>query len=167
MKETNLVSKAEVLSELNASRDAMLKALEGLGDDQMLEPGVVGDWSVKDILVHLSLWEAELVTLLWQARQGRKPTTAQLSPDTVDELNARWYPIHKDRALDKVLEDFHAVRRQTARRVEAFTDQELADPELFAWLDGEPLERWIAEDSYGHEAEHMAQIVAWRGSRGK
>jgi len=160
------VSKAAVLSELNASREAMLKTLEGLDDDQMVEPGVIGDWSVKDILVHLSLWEAELVTLLWQARQGRKPTTAQLSPDTVDELNARWYPMHKDRALNQVLEDFHAVRRQTARRVDGFTDKELADPGLFPWLDGEPLGHWIAEDSYGHEAEHMAQIITWRQSHG-
>lgn len=159
------MSKAAILSELKASREAMLKAVEGLDDDLMNEPGVIGEWSVKDILVHLSLWEAELVTLLWQARQGRKPTTAQLSPDTVDELNARWYPMHKNRPLDQVMEDFHAVRRQTGRRVEGFTDGELADPELFAWLDGEPLERWVADDSYGHEAEHIAQILAWRQSK--
>jgi hypothetical protein len=160
------VSKAAILTSLRASREAMLKAVDGLDEDGMREPGVTGDWSVKDILVHLSLWEAELVTLLWQARQGRKPTTAQLSRESVDELNARWYPLHKDRALDQVLEDFHAVRRQTARRVEGFTDQELADPDLFPWLDGEPLEHWIADDSYGHEAEHMAEIIAWRQKRG-
>jgi hypothetical protein len=160
------VSKATILHSLKTSREAILKAVEGLSDAQMIEPGVIGDWSVKDLLVHLSLWEAELVTLLWQARQGRKPTTAQLSRETVDELNARWYPMHKDRALDLVLQDFHAVRRQTARRVEAFTDQELQDAGLFPWLGGEPLEHWIAEDSYGHEAEHMDQIIAWRQTVG-
>jgi hypothetical protein len=160
------MSKADILSSLKASREAMLEAVDGLDAAAMCEPGVIGDWSVKDILVHLSLWEAELVTLLWQARQGRKPTTAQLSPESVDELNARWYPLHKDRALDRVLEDFHAVRRQTARRVEAFSDEELADPELFPWLEGESLERWVAADSYGHEAEHRPQILAWRQSHG-
>lgn len=160
------MSKADVLSTLKASREAMLKAIQGLGDEAMHEPGVIGDWSIKDILIHLSLWEAELVTLLWQARQGRKPTTAQLGPETVDELNASWHLMHKDRALERVLDDFHAVRHQTARRVDGFTDQELADPDLFPWLDGEPLEHWIAEDSYGHEDEHMAQIVIWRESRG-
>ena len=40
----------------------------------MIQPGVVGQWSLKDILVHLTLWEAELVTLLFQARQGQKPS---------------------------------------------------------------------------------------------
>jgi hypothetical protein len=160
------VSKVDILSSLITSREAMLKALEGLDDEQMLSPDVTGEWSIKDILVHLSLWEAELVTLLWQARQGRKPTTAQLSPETVDELNARWYVTHKDRALTQVMDDFQAVRHQTARRVDGFSDNELGDPKLFAWLDGEPLEHWIAEDSYGHEAEHMAQIVAWRESKG-
>jgi hypothetical protein len=160
------VSKADMLSSLKTSREAMLEALDGLSDEGMHTPDVIGEWSIKDILVHLSLWEAELVTLLWQARQGRKPTTAQLSPETVDELNARWYVMHKDRALAQVMDDFQAVRHQTARRVDGFTEDELGDPNLFPWLDGEPLEHWIEEDSYGHEAEHMAQIVAWRASRG-
>jgi hypothetical protein len=164
--ESNPVSKEEILSSLKTSREAMLKAFEGLDDELMLSPDVVGEWSIKDILVHLSLWEAELVTLLWQARQGRKPTTAQLSPETVDDLNARWYVMHKDRTLAQVMDDFRAVRHQTARRVDGFTDLELGDSELFSWLDGEPLEHWIAEDSYGHEAEHMAQIVAWRKAKG-
>jgi hypothetical protein len=160
------MSKADLLSSLKTSREGMLAALDGLDDEGMSEPGVIDEWSVKDILVHLSLWEAELVTLLWQARQGRRPTTAQLGKETVDELNARWHGMYKDRALDRVLDDFRAVRHQTERRVDGFTDGELADPNLFPWLNGEPLEHWIAEDSFGHEAEHMAQILAWRKSHG-
>lgn len=160
------MSKADILVSLKSNREAMLKSLDGLSEAQMQEPGVSGDWSIKDILVHLSLWEAELVTLLWQARQGRKPTSAQLGKEAVDDLNARWHAMYKDRDLERVLDDFHAVRQQTARRVDGFTDNELADPNLFSWLDGQPLERWIAEDSYGHEAEHMDQILAWRKLRG-
>lgn len=160
------MSKETVLSALKASRESMLKALEGLDDPALHEPSVMGDWSVKDILVHLSLWESELVTLLWQARQGRKPGTALLGQESVDELNARWFEMHKDRPIEQVLEDFHAVRRQTARRVDSYTDRELGDPDLFPWLKGETLERWIAEDSYEHENEHAAQIIAWRRSRG-
>lgn len=159
------MSKETVLSSLKASREAMLKAVEGLDDQALQEPGVLGDWSVKDILVHVSLWEAELVKLLWQAREGRKPSSAQLGRESVDELNAQWYQVHKDRAIEQVLEDFNAVRHQTARRVDSYTDKELADPDLFPWLNGEPLEQWIAEDSYGHESEHTAQIIAWRRQR--
>ena len=160
------MTKEAVISSLKTSRESLLSAIEGLDDEAMLEPGVVGDWSVKDVLVHLSLWEAELVTLLWQARQGRKPATAQLGDDSVDELNARWYQMHRDRVLAQVLDDFHAVRHQTLRRVDGFSDRELTDPELFPWLNGEPLEQWIASDSFGHEDEHTAQIIAWRQSRG-
>ena len=160
------MSKEAVISSLKTSRESLLSAIEGLDNDTMLEPGVIGDWSIKDILVHLGLWEAELVTLLWQARQGRRPTTAQLGDESVDDLNARWYQMHKDRDLAQVLDDFHAVRHQTLRRVDGFSDRELSDLELFPWLNGESLEQWIDSDSFGHEAEHVAQIVAWRKSRG-
>src|SRR3990172_10432092 len=120
----------------------------------MLEPGVIGDWSIKDILVHLSLWEAELVTLLWQARQGRRPTTAQLGDESVDDLNARWYQMHKDRDLAQVLDDFNAVRHQTLRRVDGFSDRELTDPELFPCLTGEPPNQWFASAIFGPETPH-------------
>ncbi|OGO71165.1 MAG: hypothetical protein A2Z37_06955 [Chloroflexi bacterium RBG_19FT_COMBO_62_14] len=160
------MSKEAVISSLKTTRESLLSAIEGLDNETMLEPGVIGDWSIKDILVHLSLWEAELVTLLWQARQGRRPTTAQLGDESVDDLNARWYQMHKDRDLAQVLDDFHAVRHQTLRRVDGFSDRELTDPELFPWLNGESLEQWIDSDSFGHEAEHVAQILTWRKSRG-
>jgi len=160
------VSKEAVISSLKTSRESLLSAIEGLDNEAMLEPNVIGDWSVKDILVHLSLWEAELVTLLWQARQGRRPATAQLADESVDDLNARWYQMHRDRDLAQVLDDFHAVRHQTLRRVDGFSDRELTDPELFPWLNGEPLEQWIDSDSFGHEAEHVVQILTWRKSRG-
>lgn len=160
------MSKDEILDALEDEREKLLETIDDLPQPTMLEGGVMGDWSVKDILAHLTMWEAELVKLLWQARQSQKPTTLHLSNPDVDAINASWRERARERPLALVLEDFRVVRKQTSRRVEAFSEAELNDGQLFTWLEGAPLWEWVAGDSFQHEAEHAAQIAAWRKQRG-
>ena len=148
------------------SRENLLKAIDGLSDEQLAEPGAVGDWSVMQILFHMSMWEAELVKLLYQVAQGSQPTTAHFSKDDVETIHANWMRIGHTRSPEQMLDDFAAVRKQTTRRVSAFSDADLADPQRYPWLQGRPLWDWIGESSFQHEAEHAAQIRAWRSSRG-
>ena len=159
------MDKQELIDKLEQSREEFLDTIEALSEEEMEQPGVMEGWSVKDILAHIALWESELVKLLFQARQGRKPTTIHFTGETVDERNAKWHNQSKDRPLERVLEDFHGVRNQTIRRVEAFPDRDLDDPQRYPWLQGEPLWKWIAADSYEHEAEHAPQIREWREQR--
>jgi len=160
------MTKDELLDALEDERENLMETIEGLSDEVMLVPGVIGDWSVKDILSHLSQWEAELVKLLWQAQQGIRPTGLRYTQEEVDAVNADWREAHKDRDLDSVLSDLQAVRKQTIRRIDAFSDRELNDAQRWPWLRGEPLWKWIESDSFGHEAEHAAEIKDWRARRG-
>lgn len=161
------MDKNQLLEALETGREQFLDLIEGLSEAELQQPGVVGDWSIKDILAHLSRWEGELIKLLWQARNGQRPTAAQLSQlsDADDDTNARWYAESRQRPLELILADFHAVRNQTERRVESFSEHDLTDPGRFAWLGGRPLWEWIKGDSFGHEAEHAAQIRAWLEGR--
>lgn len=158
------MNKNKIINTLEQSREDFLDLVEGIPDQDMLEP-VFDNWSVKDILAHLTMWEAELIKLLFQAQQGRKPTTVHFTEESVDERNAKWYRQNKDRPLDRILDDFHGVRNQTIRRVESFSERDLTDPNRYPWLDNMPLWRWIADDSFEHEAEHVAQMRAWREKR--
>ncbi len=156
------MNKAEIIDALQQGRQEFLKAIDGLSEEEMQEPGVTGEWSVKDILSHLSRWEAELVRMLWQFKAGEKATYPTIVGQDVDRLNAQWFREYHDRPFDRVLADFHAVRKATIRQVQGYTDRDLNDPKKYPDLGGEPLEEWIAGDSYRHEAEHEAQIRAWR-----
>lgn len=159
------MTQSDLLSRLEASRQELLAAIAGLPDDALVQPGVAGDWSAKDLLSHLTAWEAELVTMLAQARQGRRPGFLDLG-DT-DTLNSRWRQETRHRALDRVMADFHGVRRQTLRQVERFSNRELNDPGLYPWLDGRPLVEWIASETYEHEAEHAGHLRQWREKSGR
>jgi len=160
------MNKPEVLNALEESREKFLDSIEGIPEDSLQEPGVVGEWPVKDILVHLTRWEAELVKLLWQTGDKRTPSSALFSKTPVDELNERWYRESRQRPLQVVLEDFHGVRNQTIRRIEELPERALEDPQFYPWLGGNPLWKWIAEESFAHESEHEAQIRAWRDKKG-
>ncbi len=157
------MTKDEVRVALDDSRNQLLDAIDGLTPDQLQTHGVVGEWSVRDVLQHISMWEAELVRLLAHVEQGRRPTGDALSrrPDFA-KINARWHTETMERPLESVLEDLHGVRRQTIRRIETLSDDELAHARPEAWLHGNALWRWIAEYTFEHEREHTAQVRAWR-----
>lgn len=160
------VQKEQILRELRESRAEFLDAIEGLDESEIMEPGVVGEWSIKDLLAHLNRWEGELVTMLWQVKEGRFPDRPEISgQDQIDEINRRWYLESRDRPLDMIESDFRALRPQTIRRVEAFSTEELNDPDFHKALRGEPLWRWIEVDTFEHEREHAEQVRRWRTSR--
>lgn len=160
------MNKDEILDALEDAREKLIDATDGLSDEQMQEPGVVGDWSIKDMLYHISLWEAEMVRLLWQVSHGEKPSTVHMTGRSVDEINAQWYAQGKERPLERVLDDFAAVRKQTIRRVEALEDDALNDAQRYAWAKGRALWEWIAGDSFEHDDEHAGEIAAWRQRKG-
>lgn len=152
------MKKAELLEALENSREDFLELIEGMDEEAMLFKSSPDGWSVKDILAHLTRWEAELVKLLWQLRQGIQPTTLHFSALQVDEINAQWLQEDQNRPLDRILDDFHGVRNQTIRRVESFSEIQLQDKEKYPWLKGEALWEFIAKDSFEHEIEHMTQV---------
>jgi hypothetical protein len=159
------MNKKDLLAALEDTHERLTEAIASLSEEEMLLPGTMGDWSVKDLLAHLSRWEAELVKLLWQARQGLQPSTILNSPISFDEINARWQQEDQDRPLKRILEDFHGVREQTMRRLESFEDKDLDNPQRFPWLKGRELWTWVASDSYEHDLEHLPQLLNWLDQR--
>ena len=160
------MKKTELIQALKDSRASFLAAIEGLPDEALLQPGVVGEWSIRDLLVHLTLWEAELVTVLYYVKQGRKPPAGVIASEDMDAKNARWHAENKDRPLDVARADFTAVREQTLRRVRSLTQADLERADKQPWLQATPLMAWIASDTFEHEAEHIQQIREWRARRG-
>jgi hypothetical protein len=156
------MTKEELLQAMESSRADLLKAIDGLNPTVMQEPGVVGQWSVRDVLAHITRWEAELVRMLFQLKQGRTPDYPTLSEPDIDKINARFHKENLERPLDQVLADFHSVRKQTLRRLSEYTEQELSEPGRYPALKGHPLIEYIAGDTYEHDAEHALQIQEWR-----
>ncbi len=159
------MAKQDVLEQIRRARGALLTAIEGLPDDALLRPGVVGFWSVKDILAHLTTWESELITALAQLdRPTRVPEIVKI--EDIDDWNEEQYRNNVRRGLDAVMEDFNGVHKHLLKAVEALDDKTLDNVRKFPWMEGEPLTYLIMENAIWHEQEHAEDIRKWREQEG-
>jgi len=157
--------KSELIADLQAARARLLAAIDGLSDDMLLRPGVVGLWSVKDTLGHLVAWEAELVTVLSRLDQYRRRPPQIVEIEDIDEWNAEQYHVNARRPLAAILEDFHGVHKHLIQAIEALDDRTLDDNRRFPWMEGEPLSYLVLENAIWHEEEHAEDIERWRAEQ--
>lgn len=155
------MTKQEILKRIQEEREALEAALAGLTPEQMTAAGAMGEWSVKDILGHIAMWESRLVTILYSNERGIPPKMLH-GQATVDKVNAESFAEQRERPLERVLADYSAVHTQLLKRLDTPTDRDLSDPRRFKWMEGEPLEKLVAGDTFEHYAEHRAMIEAWR-----
>ena len=155
------MTKQELLQAIHTERAAFEAALTGLTPEQMTVPGVMAEWSVKDILGHIAMWESRLVTILYSNERDVPPKMLHGQVE-VDKINAESYAEQRERPLDRVLADFHAVHAQLLKRLDKLADRDLSDPRRFKWMEGEPLEKLVAGDTFEHYAEHRPAIEAMR-----
>jgi uncharacterized protein (TIGR03083 family) len=152
------MTKPELLQAIQKGRTDFEAALVKLSPEQMTAPGAMGEWSVKDILGHISMWESRLVTILYAIERDATPPQAIHTQAEVDQANAESFAEQRDRPLDRVLADFHGVHIQLLKRLEAVKERDLNDPKRFKWMEGEPLEKLVAGDTFVHYAEHRPAI---------
>jgi hypothetical protein len=155
------MTKKELLEKVRQGSEDFVKSFKGLGPDALLESGVIGDWSIKDLIAHVSFWKAELIQVLFNAKHGTTPPFIGQTRD-IDAMNAQFHQESQARTADQILADYHGVSKQLLRRIEELPEKDFGNPDRFPWLKNEPLERWVAVDSYEHEDEHAAQILSWR-----
>lgn len=155
------MNQEELYDALDAARERLLIALDPLPDAALLQPGAIGDWSVRDLLAHLTVWEAELVTALMRLQQGKKPDRLLQALADRDAYNAARFLENKDRDLDRIFDDLQGVRAQLEQWLEGFSDRALTNPQRYKSLAGQPLWQLIASATFQHEAAHVADVEAF------
>jgi len=160
------LSLRELMANIESERGQLMATLNRLTSEEMLCAGVVGDWSVKDVLAHIAMWYSRAVTLLFQAERGRPLQLPRSNASDWADVNAQDYQSQKDRLLSHVLDDFDGAHRQLLRRLEAWRDEAaLFDVGRYPPLRGRSLAEVVWDYTGAHSAEHRAQIEAWLASR--
>lgn len=155
------MKKSDFLSAVKKGHADFLKSFEGLSHDALVEPGAVGKWSVKDVISHVSMWKAEAIRLLYFAQQDEVPPRPYRSKD-IDHINEEWYQAASSRTVEQVMADYHGVSKQLLKRLEALPEKHWDRPESYPWLQGETIQKIVADNSFDHEDEHAAEIKDWR-----
>ena len=156
------MDKTRILDEMRAKYAALEEILTPLDETLMATAGVNGDWSIKDIMAHITSWHHRL--LVWLRAASRNEEPAISGPDSdeeMDRLNEQFYEENKSRSLDDVLADFRTTYLQILDMVQTLDNEDLTNPHKFAWTKGNPLWYLVAGDTYEHYLEHLQQIKVW------
>jgi len=149
--EIAMITKEQLLDALDNSRENLLVAIEPLPDEALHEKQAVGDWSVSDVLINITAWEAELVTGLMRIQQNKRPDrllAALKDPGGYDE---RCFVENQDRDLNQVFVDLQQVRVQVEEWILEFSERELNNPRRYQWLKGKALKDIITAATFGRE----------------
>ncbi len=132
-------------------------AFEGLSDEGLLEGGVVGPWSVRDVLAHVTTWDEEaLKALPVIVEGGRVPRYSDLYGG-IDAFNALVQGRKRGLSLEQVLTELEETHRRLLSYLDGVPDAAFATEGRFL--------RRLRQDTYGHYREHAEQIRAWREKR--
>ena len=160
-------SKAQILKRLQTERRRLEQNLAGLSPDDMLQPGVVGELSVKDVLAHLADWEARMPAWIEAARRGGPVETPEpgLTWKQLDIVNRRIYEAYRDRPLEDVLDYFRSVHRRFMAMVEAMPEDEMPTPGRYAFTGKSAVYGWLSGFA-AHDLWGKTKIRAWMKARG-
>ena len=152
----------QLMETMRATRVAWQDLLMEVGEVRMTVPGVTGNWSVKDIVVHLTEWEKRTAARLIAVRQGGAPEPAPWPKNMTEEDENAWiYKANRDRTLRDVLDDSLRVHNQVIEQLQSITDEDLNTPGRFSWLAGNKLADYIPGNTYEHYQEHGELIRKW------
>lgn len=148
------MDRQQLLKQIDKAWVAFKASYAGLTDSQLTEPGVIGDWSVKDILAHVTTWEQETLKALPLILQGgRLPRYADLYGG-IDAFNAWMREQKRDLSLSEVVEQQDETHRQVIETVLKAPEEQITRETRFR--------RRLRLDTYSHYPEHTRAIRAWR-----
>jgi len=159
------MTKSELLNWLQGEYQNWEAFLDQIGPARMEQPGVNGEWSMKDIVAHLTGWNRWLVARLEAAGRGEPeplpPWPVHLQTD--DEINAWMYETDRGRSSSEVLEETRQVFQQLLAAIETLSDEvriEHIEPAYYlVWVNDQ---RFPAGEFFDHfYDDHEPDVRAW------
>jgi len=147
------MDKQQLLKRLETAWMALKASYTGLSDAQLLEPGVMGDWSVKEILAHVTTWEEEALKYLPLIINGQKPPR-YVRYGGIDGFNAQMAEQKRSLALAEVLSQLDETHRRLISYIQSVPEEQ--------FIGETPFRHRLRLDTYSHYPLHARAIQQWR-----
>lgn len=149
------------MERLDETREEMLVLLAELPDEALLQPNAIGKFSIADVLVNLTVWEAELITGLMRIDQGKRPSNLLDALANRKAYNQKRYRENIGRDLDRVFVDWQQARMQLETWLDTFSAKTLTSKNKYSWLNGRSLLDLIEELTVQNEKKYLPLIAAF------
>ena len=158
------MEKSELIDWLHAENQQWEALLAQIDLTDMDQPGVNADWSMKDMVAHLTGWNRWLVIRMRAAQRG-EPEPAPPWPvhlRSEHDINAWIYESNRARTVRQVLDESQKVFQELLAVIADLPDGFQIDPDWRIVQLGEA--RFPAGEFFDHyHDEHEADVQAWLG----
>jgi hypothetical protein len=151
------MDRLQLLRNIDGAWEELKASYAGLSDAELLEACVTGNWSVRDVIAHVTWWEEEALKHLPLILVGGRPPRYSVRYGGIDAFNAQMTEQKRNLSLDEVLRQ----RDETHHRLVSFIQTVPED-----YIAGETrFRRRLRLDTYGHYQKHADAIRKWRDQR--
>lgn len=156
-------SKVELLKDIQAEHIRLEQILNTLTSQDMRRPGVVGAWSIKDVLAHLTAWEQLFLRWYEAGRHGQpvEPTPVGMSRKAMDAINEQIFKRYRRRSLAVVLVEFRVSYETILAAIQAMPEAEIFVERRYVWTGRLRVADYIAGNTCNHYRWATAQIRRW------
>jgi uncharacterized protein (TIGR03083 family) len=156
-------TKKQLLEAIDVERKALEKFLDGLSPAQLTQPGLVGEWSARDVLAHLIEWEQMVLNWYSAGVKGKVPITPAegFNWAQLPALNQQIYEKHRDKSLAKIQKEFKSSFKKMLSTIERLSDEDLFSPGRYAWTKNNTLGAYFVSSTSSHY--HWARTTMKKG----
>ncbi len=149
---------SDALAELSRTRAELLAAIGGLDEAALDRQGVVGDWSIKNVLAHIAAWEAWVVEAL-PARMttGATPEDFRQRAEDEDRFNAEEVAEREELTPDEQLMELERTRAELLAYLHGLDAAALERKHPWDSWEG-TVPEYLLEALCDHEAEHVEDL---------
>ena len=151
------MNRSQLLKRLDKAWEAFKESYAGLSDSELMEPGVTGAWSVRDIIAHVSWWEEEALTHLPLILDGGKPPRYSDTYGGIDAFNAQQAELKRNLSLSEVLRQQDETHRRLTDFIQSAPEDQFIQETRFRHR--------LRLDTYSHYPQHAEAIRKWREQR--
>ena len=148
------MDRRQLLKRLDKAWAAFNESYAGLSDGQLMEPGVTGAWSVRDILAHVTTWEGEALEHLPLILKGGTPPRYSVRYGGIDAFNARMTEQKRSLSLSEVRAQLAATHGRLVDFIQSIPEHQLIGDTRFRHR--------LRLDTYSHYPLHAEAIRQWR-----
>jgi hypothetical protein len=150
------VTVSELTEQVQNARAEWESVLARVPRERLIEPGLPGGWTVKDVLAHMTWGMRENIGVM----RARRLVGSDLWKLDDDARNAIVVEENKPRPLDDVLADYETTTREYMGELGRLTDEELNDPALWPGMppDWRP---WRIMYDPNHYEHHARDVRDW------
>ncbi len=145
----------QLIADLQAERERFFEAVSKVSPQSMTTPGLIGEWSARELIAHLGYWAGHAVEQIHQVEEGRVAEVEADEP-SVDEVNETVARVARQTDIARVQARELASVDALIERLRGMDEVLLAE----RLPDGSTLEEAIREDASVHYGEHADELAA-------